>query len=273
MLLCVGAIVGVALAASSLVRAGSLEGSSALDEMAVATVDGRAIPRLRYDRALAAVAADRRNGVLAPGDRERVLDRLIEEELLVTRALELGLHTHDPRVRADLASSMIDSIKARSSAEPPEPAALRAFYESHPERFEGSPRFDVEHAFFSADSPDGEARANRAAGGRAPLSGDDGALPLPQGSLSLATLTQRLGPTTARGVSALAVGETGGPWRARGGWHVVRLISREVGDPPPFESIEAHVATEYERAEAETALRSFLDARRADAEIIIRASL
>ncbi len=265
-LLGAGALAGVVMAAVSLVHGDGP--SAALEVDVVATVDGQPIPRVRYERALAAVAADRHTGALRPEDRERVLSRLIEEELLVARALELGLHSRDPRVRNDLTTSMIDRIKAHADRAPPDRATLRAFYGSESRRFVGSPRFEVEHAFFSEDVAEAEARARRAVSGGA-LRGDAVGLPLPAGPLSGSTLTQRLGPTAARGIAELAVGETGGPWRTRGGWHVARLVARRPGALPSFESIEEHVATEYARVRAERELRAFLDERRAQAEIVI----
>ena len=89
LMLAAGALAGVLLAAVSLVRS-DVVSEPTLGEDVVAVVDGRAIPRERYERALAAVAADRRGGALAPGDRQRVLERLVDEELLVGRAIELG---------------------------------------------------------------------------------------------------------------------------------------------------------------------------------------
>ncbi len=262
--LAAGALAGIALAVVSLVRG---EERSALDGDLVARVDGRPIPRERYDRALEALARDRRGGVLAEGDRARVLERLVDEELLVGRAIELGLPASDPRVRGDLVRSMIDAIEAGADEGEVDEGTLRAFHAAEAWRFRGSPRFTVEHAWF-ADG--GEARARAAARGEAPLEGDPGAMPLPAGPLSMRTLTQRLGPTAARGIAELEVGAVGGPWRARGGWHVARLVARAPGELAPYEAIADQVRAEHRRAREEAALRAFLEARRRDAEIVVR---
>ncbi|MEZ4339228.1 MAG: peptidylprolyl isomerase [Sandaracinaceae bacterium] len=164
---------------------------------------------------------------------------------------------------------MIDAIEAQADGGSADEAALRAFYEAEAWRFRGSPRFVVEHAWFSDDGADGEARAEAAARSTMMLAGDEGALPLPAGPLSMRTLTQRLGPTAARGVAELEVGETGGPWRARGGWHVARLVAREPGEVPPFETVIAQVREEQRRVLEEAALRAFLDERRREAEIVV----
>ncbi|MCB9594932.1 MAG: peptidyl-prolyl cis-trans isomerase [Sandaracinaceae bacterium] len=264
-LLAAGALSGVALAAVSLVRG---DASEALGDDVVAVVDGRAIPRERYERALEALATDRRGGTLRPNDRRAVLDRLVDEELLVSRAIELGLPVTDPEVRAGLVERVIDAVEAGVDDDATE-TELRRLYDEEPWRFAGSPRLEVEHAFFSEDVPDAEARARAAAGSDGPLEGDEGALPLPSGPLSMRTLTQRLGPTAARGVSELEVGATGGPWRARGGWHVARLVARRPGVTPPFEEVEPHVRAELLRARGEAALRDLLAERRRSSHVVL----
>lgn len=262
-----GAICGVVLAAVRLVHGAD---AAPLDADAVAIVDGRPISRARYERALEAVATDRRGGTLLPGDRRRVLERLVDEELLVGRAIELGLPASDPAVRADLVRSMIEAIEASAAGEAPDEAALRAFHAAEAWRFRGSPRSTIEHAWFSDDREGAEARARAAAASDGPLAGDPPPLPLPAGPLAMRTLTQRLGPTAARGVAELEVGATGGPWRARGGWHVARLVARHEGEVAPFEEIAEHVREEHRRVRAEAALRAFLDERREASQVVVR---
>lgn len=260
LLLALGALAGVSIAAVSLLRGEPVAPPSG---DAVAWVDGRPIARDRYERALAAVAADRRGGALTDTDGERVLERLIDEELLLSRAVELGLATADPAIRNDLVRAMIDRVHAQAAeAPPPSRDELRAFYEAEPWRFRRSPRLTVEHAYFR------DRAAARAAVDGAPLESDPGALPLPGGPLTIATLTQRLGPTAARAIAELDVGATGGPWRARDGWHVARLVARRPGAVPAFGSIEDQVRAEHARVRAEHALRELLDARRDEAEIV-----
>jgi len=259
LLLVLGALAGVCIAAVSLVRG---EPAPRTHD-AVAFVDGRPIARDRYDRALAAVAADRRGGALTETDSERVLERMIDEELLLSRAMELELASSDPALRNELVRAMIDRVQAQAAeAPPPSAEALRDFYEREAWRFRRSPRLTVEHAYYRDEA------AARAAVDGAPLESDPGALPLPSGPLTIGTLTQRLGPTAARAIAELDVGAVGGPWRARDGWHVARLVDRRPGDVPPFEAIEDQVRAEHARVQAERALRAFLDARRDEAEIV-----
>ena len=111
-LLGLGAAAGLTLAASSLLS-GPGRNAGELPEGAVARVNDAIIRNEEYARLLAALASDRRNP-LTEEDRRRLLDRLIEEELLVQRARELGVDRLDRRVRSILVSAMIDSIVAEA---------------------------------------------------------------------------------------------------------------------------------------------------------------
>src|SRR5262245_15749646 len=95
-LLGLGAALGPALATFDLLTVGD---ALTPTPEGVASVNGTAIREEDYERALAAFASDRRSPVEA-GDRRHVLDRLIDEELLVQRGLDLGFSRSDRRVRA-----------------------------------------------------------------------------------------------------------------------------------------------------------------------------
>ena len=65
------------------------------------------------ERAVDALASDRR-GAITEADRERVLERLIDEELLVQAAVEAGLPENDGVVRRSLTEAMVAAIEAQS---------------------------------------------------------------------------------------------------------------------------------------------------------------
>ncbi len=99
LLLALGALTGIGLATMELLRSEpTLEGD------VVAMVGEQSIRTDDLQRALDAVRADRR-GDLRPEDRRRVLDRLIDEQLLVAYGLDVGLAARDARVRTDLANA------------------------------------------------------------------------------------------------------------------------------------------------------------------------
>ena len=77
-LLVLGLVGGFGLTAAGVLGDGA---SARLPDGAVATVNGRPIALATYERVLAGLDEDKREGITAE-DRRHVLDRLIDEELL-----------------------------------------------------------------------------------------------------------------------------------------------------------------------------------------------
>src|SRR5262249_60782483 len=94
---------GCAPAAAGLVDPAVTSGH-ALPPGAAARVNDALVSADDYARSLDALERDRRGGAV-PSDRRLVLDRMIDEELLVQRGLELGLARQDARVRRDLTAA------------------------------------------------------------------------------------------------------------------------------------------------------------------------
>eukprot|EP00481_Brizalina_sp_1-RS-2013_P003034 TRINITY_DN8201_c0_g1_i1.p1 TRINITY_DN8201_c0_g1~~TRINITY_DN8201_c0_g1_i1.p1 ORF type:complete len:110 (+),score=7.49 TRINITY_DN8201_c0_g1_i1:174-503(+) len=84
-LLIVGAILGLLLAATGL-----LNQPVQLDKTAAAIVNGKLISKQDYLNYLSLLAKDKRNP-LTDNDRRHILNRMIEEQLLVARGIDIGL--------------------------------------------------------------------------------------------------------------------------------------------------------------------------------------
>lgn len=242
-LLAVGMLIGAALAVFYLVR---VPESAAPTADSVAWVNERAISRGSYEKALQAVAGDRKSGTLREDDRERVLQRLIDQELLIDRAVELGLHERDPQMRNQLATAMIDFLvrRAEDEASSADEADLRAFYGEQSFRFQRSSQYRV--------------------------AVDGAAVPLPDGFLLFKEIEQRLGPSTARRVVELEVGESL-QLGDGSGQYTVRLLERRVGAVAPFEEAREAVEAAYLRDQSEAAVREFLEVARQHSDIRVEA--
>jgi parvulin-like peptidyl-prolyl isomerase len=277
LLLVLGAAAGIGLAGSGLLDA--RPHAAQLPEEAVARVNGQVIRAQEYRRVLDALARDRRGGV---DDRQRryVLDRLIDEELLIQRGLELGLAYHDTRVRKNLTTAVVNSIVADYRDLQPTEAELRAFYEERREFFTQSELFRTRQVWCRVLKADGAAaaleRAQQAAqrlrSGEVFATvrddlGDAEIAPVPDVLLPAAKLADYLGPTALRTLHSLDVGEVSDPQRSATGYHVLQLVERKAGNPPPFEAIPEQVLGEYRRRAADDALRAYLDDLRQRADI------
>ena len=146
-LLAAGAAIGLALATFGLLERPTDPRLLAPD--AAAQVGGRTIRRIDYERVLAGVEGDLRNP-LDESDRRRVLNRMIDEELLVQRALELGLAAIDRRVRGELTAGLMDSIVGEADAYEASPREVARHFEENIDFFTRPGRLHAQTIFFSA---------------------------------------------------------------------------------------------------------------------------
>lgn len=221
--------------------------SGALPPGAVARVDGQLILRDAWLRAVTAVASERR-APLTDADRRHILERLIDEELLVRHGVALGLVERDARLRSALVSEVMQAASQAARVEPDE-AALRAFYDEQHGAFTPAPRLRV--------------RAWRvdAAGARAPF------VPaVPDALLPAAKLQAYLGPALTQRALALAPGQA-----ADAGGVVLEVLEARPAAAPPFEQVRAEVRREVLRRADEAAVRELLAQLRERTPIAVEA--
>jgi hypothetical protein len=279
LLLLAGALAGIGLAAFGIARSG--EDAASLLPGAIALVNGQAIPAEAFARFAGAVAAERRRGALDTAEKRRLLERMIDEELLFQRGLQLGLARHEPTARRAIVAAVIAALTSDAEAEEPTESELRAFHAEARDRFTRPGRIELEAAFVGTRGrPDAESyeraeeiarrlRAGKPFDDVVAALGDESAAPLPGGPLPVETVRQYLGPTAAHAAGRLAAGEVSDPLRGVGGYHVLVLRSRQPGEMAPFETVRTQVRAEYLRSLGERALRRTLEELRAEAAIAV----
>jgi len=278
-----GAGAGVLLAAIGLL--GSAHPGDALPGDAIARVNGRIIRTEDYQRVLSALAQDRRDGI-DDTQRRLVIDRLIDEELLVERGLELGLADTDTKIRKDLTSAVIDAVVAAHDDVQPSDQELETFFDAQRDFFARPGLLRVRQVWCAAatavDAPAALERAQRAV--TRLRAGDDftavrdalgnhelAAIPdtlLPPGKLA-----DYLGPTPLRTALALAAGAVSEPVRSGSGYHVLQVVDRQAGSAPVLAEVKAQVLAEFRRRSADQALRAYLDDLRARSRVDIAPTL
>jgi len=272
-----GALAGIAAAGLSLLGQG--RAGPALPEGAVATVNGAVVRAADYERALAALEGDRRSPT-GEDERRFVLDRLVDEELLVQRALELGLARSDRLVRSQLVQAMIAAATEDAAVAEPDEAALRGFFAEHTGWFAAPARLRARRLWVRAapGRREDEARA-RAAEAAARLRagepfdavaaalGDPVVAPLPDALLPAAKLVEYAGPAARAALADAPPGTVSDPLPYAGGFQVVALVEREEARAPTFEEAADEVRAEWRRRAGDDALRRYLADLRERAQI------
>lgn len=284
-LLLLGAALGLALASLGLLEDRS--DPERLPRGAAAVVGDRTIRWVDYQRVLAGVAGDLR-GPVDEALRRRVLDRMIDEELLVQRALELGLAVIDRRVRGELTSGLIDSIVAEVDGEAPSAREIAKHYQANVDFFTRPGRLRARTIYFSGRrgdaDPRGSAQARALAARERLLAGEDVAAveaslgdpqvsPVPDALLPASKVRDYVGPSVLEALLALETGAWSAPIESGAGVYLATPVDREPPVVPPLGEVEELVRQDLQRRRGDEALRAYLDELAARTPILIDESV
>ena len=260
-LLAAGALAGLACAAFGLL---DFRSGGELPEFAAARVNDTVISKQSLGEALSRLQHDSRE-LLSADDEEWVLNRLVEEELLVQHGLALGLAHSEHNVRATIVQSLITAATAEASASNPDDATLEAFYEANRALFSAPPAV----ALRVWTTPD-EALASAMVAGEADIqSGDAERIrALPESLMPISKIRDYLGPTLTTRISQRRV--TGIFSETVSEKHfIIQILALENSETPPFASIRSEVLARYRQTSADQALRDYIDLLRRRATVIV----
>ncbi len=267
-----GILGGLGLAAASALTGGR-SAQTSLPPGAVARVNDAVIAREDLVRALKAVSAGKRKTALTSKDEAAILQRLIEEELLVQRALSQGLAQSDPVLRASLANAVTRDVIARSRARPVSPVLLRDYYYRNKARFARPARISIRAVYFPQDVASGRMAAfDKALAGGASMQallerfGQD-TPPVPQGLVPLEKLKDYLGKAPLAALKGLGAGQWSG-WvsDSNGVWRLY-VANRTRARVPGLQSIRAEVEAAFRDDRDDAALRTYLDRLKRKADL------
>jgi parvulin-like peptidyl-prolyl isomerase len=144
-----GAVIGLLLAGYSLFTA---RGTSTLRVPAedVALVNQQPISRSDYLLQLQSLYSVEFSHATQE-QRQKVLNDMIREELFVQRGKELDVASTDPDVRNALVNAVELEIASDAITSQPTEAALRSYYQAHPERYASEGIMTVEDYVFPAN--------------------------------------------------------------------------------------------------------------------------
>jgi len=262
--LALGAIAGLIMAGYGFLR--QTEVGDDLPNSAVARVNDALISRDNYERALARLATESTESP-AMENRAWLLERLIDEELLVQRGLELGMAQSDGEVRNAIANSLIASVTAEADAASPGDAELEQHLADNADRFSFVAKIAVE-GWQTDDEVVAQNFVNGLRGsGKAVMNAAIRAIPdLPAALMPIEILRDYLGPGIAAATAEMPVGSSA-VFARRGRWLVVRITKKESAVVTDLSSIRNRVLIDYRRSLADETLQNYLDELRDKAKV------
>jgi hypothetical protein len=205
---------------------------------AAALVNGQPISQDDVERMLSAYGADRR-AALTREDRDKVLERLIEDELMAQRAVALGLPSTDPNARKLVVRALIDSLSA--TAPEPTEAELRRYHAENAGLFRSAD-------LISVTPVDATVRG------------------LPATPMTIDKLKDYLGGG-AEVLANIPQGGTAGPFTFAGQTFKVRVTARMGGAAQSFEAARGAVLTHFTTVRDGRRLRSYIEGLKRAAKI------
>lgn len=261
-----GALGGLIVAAFGLVERG---GSTAtLPEGAVARVNDAIIPAGQLERAVEQIESTYGTSLDAAG-RRTVLEQLVEEELLVSRGIELGVAESDATVRAAIVQSLVASVTAEADAADPDDATLRRFLQDNRDRYTYASAMAIE-AWTTDDERVAQAHVARIADdpAAAPPESLDPVAGLPDEAAPIERLRMFLGPAIAAAAADMPVGSAA-VFARQGRWYVVRVAARESSKLADLDTVRSQVLIDYRRSLADERLREYVGELRRRADVVV----
>jgi len=258
-----GLVIGIFLATLTIVEKNNIS-----DQNWAAKIEDRLIPYERYEMQLEGLANDKRSP-LTKKDKEYVLERMIEEELLIKRAIDLGMLENNPMARGTIVQQMIKNIIAEGSRIEPEEKELIEFFEENIGFFTKANRLRVRQIYFSkVDFGDKVLEEARNAFTRllegetfdqVALSGSNSALRVPDTLMNLSKVREYIGPSLMREAQLLKPGQFSEPMKVSGGYKIIYLVDREDAPKPEYYNIRSSVLSEFSKRRDDQSLRTYLD--------------
>lgn len=261
-LLLAGAAAGLAIAAYGILE----RDDTVLPADAVASINEVIITRAQVDRALTRGTTYSASQPAAD-EFTRLVDQLIDEELMLQRGVELGMMRSDVTVRAAIINSLIASVTAEADAANPEDADLAAHLADNGERFSTVSGIELD-AWQGEEESVAQAFATALRNGEDPMALEK-RRDIPQQLVPLEEIRDLLGP----GIAASAAGMPPGSiavFARRGYWVVVRVNNVMITALTELAPIRNRVLLDYRRELADRQLRDYLASLRERAEIRVR---
>ena len=263
LILSVGLIIGALLAGLSIIQE-----SNITNFKYAAKIEDTSISMDKYLVQLEGLAKDKKSPI-SQKDKEYVLERMIEEELLIKRALDLGMLENNPIARGTIVQQMIKTIIAENMRYEVSDKELNEFFEENIGFFTTSSRLRIQQLYFSDEGTENSSfeDANRAydllISGSSFVEvsnlGSDSALKIPNSLMTLSKVREYIGPSLMNLARNLQPGTFSQPIKVPGGHKIIFLLEKEMAEQPNLDQVRDVVLAEYSKRRDDNSLREYLE--------------
>ena len=262
-ILFIGLTLGALMAGFSVIQK-----SNIVNYQWAAKIEDTSIPMEKYLVQLEGLAKDKRSP-MTQSDKEYVLERMIEEELLIKRALDLGMLDNNPMARGTIVQQMIKTIISENQRYEVTEEELEEFFLQNTGFFTKSSRLRIRQIYFSEEDfkeltfEESYKAYDLLLEGKSfdevSKFGSISALKIPNSLMTLSKVREYVGPSIMNIASSLAPGSFTQPIKVSGGYKIIYLLEKELADKPTFNRIKDSVLAEFLKRRDDNSLREYLD--------------
>ena len=228
----------------------------------VAKIDERAISKDRYETYLESIAQSRKTGLI-DSDPENILERMIDEELLIQRGIDLGLIENDSEIRSIIIQKMITSIISDTNDLTVSQTDLEKFYSLNKDLFTPSPKLHLIKLSFNANNKDHAIKARdfliKGDLVKARFLAENEVISLPNTLLPAMKIREYIGPFLTQTALSLEEGEVSQLIELDKQFHILISIRKMISSAPPLSEVIREVESEYIRFKGEGMLDEYLE--------------
>jgi hypothetical protein len=211
-----------------------------------------------------------------PTDDElaRIINNLIDEEILYREALLLGLDQEDTIIKRRLAQK-ISFLKEESIPEIPTTEELNQYYKNNKENYYIEPSFTFTHYYFSENnnSLERSQQALKALQDNSKVKSDPFYLGKTFANESLRNINTNFGESFSKELITADLNVWNGPFESTYGHHIVYINSVNPGYIPEIEEVLRQVEVDFLQIKREQAVKGFLNNIRSEYTIFINPDL
>jgi hypothetical protein len=211
-----------------------------------------------------------------PTDDElaRIINNLIDEEILYREALLLGLDQEDTIIKRRLAQK-ISFLKEESIPEIPTINELNEYYENNKEKYYIEPSFTFTHYYFSENnnSLERSQKAIKALQDNTKVKSDPFYLGKTFANEPLRNINTNFGESFSKELITADLTVWNGPFESTYGHHIVYINSVNPGYIPEIEEVLRQVEVDFLQIKREQAVKEFLNNIRSEYTIFINPDL